>query len=312
MSRRPIIIDTDPGQDDAIAILAALGSPELEVLGLTTVAGNVPLGLTELNARKVCELAGRPDVKVFAGCSRPMIKSLVTAEHVHGPTGLDGPELPEPTMPLQPEHAVDWLIDTLMAAHDGEITICPVGPQTNVAMAMVKEPRIVSKIREIVFMGGGFFEGGNISPAAEFNVFVDPHAAHVVLTSGVPVTMIPLDATHSALMNQEWIDSLRALGTPVGIAAAEMLDFYERFDTDKYGSSGGPLHDPCTIAYLLHPELFETRYCNVRIEIGSPITMGMTVVDWWGISGEESNCTVARRIDPAGLYQFISECLTRL
>ncbi len=311
MSPRRIIIDTDPGQDDAIAILAALGSPELEVVGITAVAGNVPLALTEVNARKVCELAGRPDVPVFAGCSRPMVKTLVTAEKVHGPTGLDGPDLPEPTMPLQPQHAVDWLVETLLTAEPGEITICPVGPMTNVAMAMVKEPQIVPRIHEIVFMGGGFFEGGNTTPTAEFNVYVDPHAAHVVLTSGVDVTMVPLDATHSALMTGEWIDSLRSLG-PVGEASAAMLDFYERFDVDKYGMASGPLHDPCTIAYLLHPELFETRHCNVRVELGSPTTLGMTVVDWWGVSGQEPNCTVARRIEADGLYRFIRDCLARL
>ncbi len=311
MSPRRVIIDTDPGQDDAIAILAALGSPDLEVVGVTAVAGNVPLALTELNARKVVELAGRTDVPVFAGCSRPMVKPLVTAEAVHGPTGLDGPDLPEPAMALQPQHAVDWLVDTLMAAEPGEITICPVGPMTNVAMAMVKEPRIVPRIRQIVFMGGGFFEGGNTTPTAEFNVYVDPHAAHVVLTSGVDVTMIPLDATHSALMTSEWIDSLRPLG-PIGEAAAAMLDFYERFDVDKYGTAGGPLHDPCTIAYLLHPELFETRRCHVRVELGSPVTLGMTVVDWWGVGGDEPNCTVARRIDADGLYRFIRDCLARL
>ena len=309
---RPIIIDTDPGQDDAIALLLALASPELEVLGVTAVAGNVPLALTQSNARKVCELAGRPDVKVFAGCARPMVRSLVTAEEVHGKTGLDGPDLPEPTMPLQPQHAVDWIVDTLMAAEDGAVTLCPIGPLTNIAMAMVKEPGIVAKIDEIVLMGGAYFEGGNSTPMAEFNILVDPHAAHVVFTSGAKLTMHPLDVTHKALMNHAWIERLRGLDTPVGRAAAEMLTFYERFDMEKYGEAGGPLHDPCVIAYLLQPELFDGKFCNVRIETMSETSMGSTVVDWWGVTGLEPNCTVMNRIDSDGFYALILDRLGRL
>ena len=309
---RPIIIDTDPGQDDAIALLLALASPELEVLGVTAVAGNVPLSLTESNARKVCELAGRPDINVFAGCSRPMVRALVTAEEVHGKTGLDGPDLPVPTMPLQPRHAVDWIVDTLMAAGDGSITLCPVGPLTNIAMAMVKEPRILPKIDEIVLMGGAYFESGNTTPHAEFNIYVDPHAAHVVFTSGVKLTMHPLDVTHKALMSSAWIETLRALDTPVGTAAAEMLTFYERYDMDKYGEAGGPLHDPCVIAYLLKPELFGGKRCNVRIETMSETTMGATVVDWWGVTGLEPNCLVINQIDSDGFYALILERLARL
>ena len=178
---RKIIIDTDPGQDDAVAILLALASPELEVLGITAVAGNVPLALTEKNARKICELAGRPEAKVFAGAIRPMVRQLVTAENVHGKTGLDGPELPEPKMPLQSQHAVDFIVETLMREESGAVTLCALGPLTNIALALVREPQIVPRIKEIVLMGGGFFEGGNVTPAAEFNIYVDPHAADVVL-----------------------------------------------------------------------------------------------------------------------------------
>jgi purine nucleosidase len=309
---RPIIIDTDPGQDDAIAILLALASPEFEVLGITAVAGNVPLALTEKNARKVCELAGRPEVKVFAGCARPLVRPQVTAEQVHGKTGLDGPDLPEPRMPLQPQHAVDWLVDTLRAAPAGGITLCALGPLTNVAAAMIKAPDIVARIGEIVLMGGGFFEGGNTTPAAEFNIYVDPHAAHVVFTSGVKLTMHPLDVTHKALMTRAWIDSLRALGNRTGAAAAAMLDFYERFDMEKYGGEGGPLHDPCVLAYLLQPGLFAGKHCSVAIETASELTMGMTVVDWWNVTPAPANCRVINAIDAAGFYALIRERLARL
>jgi len=312
MASRPIIIDTDPGQDDAIAILLALASEEFEVLGITAVAGNVPLSLTELNARKVCELAGRPDIKVFAGCARPLVRPPVTAEEVHGKTGLDGPDLPAPSMPLQAQHAVDWIVDSLRAAPAGSITLCTLGPLTNVAAAMIKAPDIVSRIGEIVLMGGGFFEGGNVTPSAEFNIYVDPHAAHVVFTSGVKLTMHPLDVTHKALMTSAWIESLRALGSKTGIAAAAMLDFYERFDMEKYGADGGPLHDPCVLAYLLQPDLFEGKDCSVQIETGSELTMGMTVVDWWNVTPAPANCRVINNIDATGFYDLIRARLARL
>ena len=303
----PIIIDTDPGQDDAVAVLLALASPELEVLGITTVAGNVPLEWTSRNARVTCELAGRPDVPVFAGCDRPMVRDLVTAEHVHGVTGLDGADLPDPHMPLQDGHAVDFLIETLMEATPGSITLCPLGPLTNIGTVLQREPAAIAGIREIVLMGGGFFEGGNITPVAEFNVFVDPEAAGVVFRSGVPLTMVPLDATHQALIRPEHLSRLRALGSSVGDAVAGWLEFYERYDIEKYGMEGGPLHDPCVIAYLLQPDLFTGKHCNVQIETSSLLTMGMTVVDWWGTGGEEPNCRVIGGVDADGFFDLLIE-----
>ncbi len=180
----PIIIDTDPGQDDAVAILLALASPELDILGITAVAGNVPLALTEVNARKICELAGRDDVKVYSGAIRPMLRPLVTAEHVHGRTGLDGPVLPEPKMKLEKQHAVDFIVETLMERPAGTVTLCVLGPMTNIGLALVREPRIASRIKRIVAMGGGFFEGGNVTPTAEFNIYVDPQAARLVFDAG--------------------------------------------------------------------------------------------------------------------------------
>lgn len=309
---RKIIIDTDPGQDDAVAILLALASPELEVLGITAVAGNVPLALTEKNARKICELAGRPQTKVYAGAIRPMVRPLVTAENVHGKTGLDGPVLPEPTMPLQQQHAVDFLVETLMREAPGSVTLCPLGPLTNIALAMVREPRIVPRIREIVLMGGGFFEGGNVTPAAEFNIYVDPHAADVVLRSGVPVVMVPLDVTHKALTTAKRVAAFRALGTRQGEAVADLLEFFERFDENKYGTDGGPLHDPCVVAYLLQPGLFSGRHINVTVETASELTMGMTVADWWGVTGREKNVTYLRDVDHEGFFALLVERIGRL
>ena len=223
-----IIIDTDPGQDDAVAILLALASPEeLEVLGITAVAGNVPLELTAKNARIVCELAGRPDIKVFAGCDRPLAHDLVTAEHVHGKTGLDGPDLPDPTMPLQEQHGVDFIIETLRAEPEGTVTLCPLGPLTNIATAFQRAPEIAARVKEIVLMGGAYFEVGNITPAAEFNIYVDPEAAEVVFRSGVPLTVMPLDMTHKALVTKPRNDAFRAIGATTGQLDDEPL-FYLR------------------------------------------------------------------------------------
>jgi purine nucleosidase len=309
---RRIIIDTDPGQDDAVAILLALASPELEVVGITAVAGNVPLALTQVNVRKVCELAGKPQTRVFAGAERPLMRKLVTAEYVHGKTGLDGPTLPEPVMPLEAQHAVDFIVETVMASPPGDITLCPLGPLTNIAMAMNREPDMAARLREIVLMGGGFFEGGNTTPAAEFNIYVDPHAAEIVFRSGVPIVMMPLDVTHKALTKRARVERFRAMDTRVGHATAELLDFFERFDEHKYGTDGGPLHDPCVIAWLIKPELFSGRQCNVVVETASELTMGMTVVDWWGVTGRPKNALVMRDIDADGFFALLAERLARL
>jgi len=313
MSPQKIIIDTDPGQDDAIGILLALASPEeLDLLGIVTVAGNVPLELTSRNALMLCELAKKPDTKVFAGCSRPLVRPLVTAEHVHGKTGLDGADLPDPTISLQNQHGVDWTIETLLSAKDNSITVCCFAPLTNVAMAMIKAPEILTKINRIVMMGGGYFEGGNITPTAEFNIFVDPHAANTVLRCGRPIVMMPLDVTHKALMKRKWLEGLRDMGSAVGDAAYGMMSFYERFDLEKYGSNGGPLHDPTVIAYLLEPELFEGRDVNVEIEIHSELTMGMTVVDWWNVTDRQPNVTYNNQINADGFFQLILDRLSLL
>lgn len=307
-----LIIDTDPGQDDAVALLLAAASPELNLLGVTTVAGNVPLPLTTLNARKVLELAGRRDVPVCAGAAAPLDVPLVTAEHVHGKTGLDGIELPEPTLPIDPRHAADFIVQTLRERPAGSVTLCPLGPLTNIALALRRAPDIAARIQRIVLMGGGFFEGGNITPAAEFNFYVDPQAAHEVFASGVPITMAPLDVTHRVMTTRSRVEVIRALGNRVGTTVAAWMDFYERFDEAKYGSDGAPLHDPCVIAWLLRPELFKGRDCNVRIEVQSPLTRGMSVVDWWQVSGLPTNALVLREVDDAGFFALLTERLQRL
>ncbi|MEO1700645.1 MAG: nucleoside hydrolase [Pseudomonadota bacterium] len=309
---RKIIIDTDPGQDDALAILLALASPELDVVGITAVAGNVPLELTQTNTRKVCELAGRPDMPVFAGADRPLLRRLVTAEYVHGKTGLNGPDLPEPSMALQEQHGVDFIIETLRNEPENSVTLCPLGPLTNIALAFGRAPDIIAKVAQIVLMGGGYFEGGNATPAAEFNIYVDPHAAHMVFDSGADIVMIPLDCTHKALTTQARLDAMRAVGTAVCDAAADLIDFFERFDEDKYGTDGGPLHDPCVIAYLLMPNLFQGRRCNVSIETSSELTMGMTVIDWWDVTDREENALVLGDVDADAFFKLLTERLATL
>ncbi|WP_290689598.1 MULTISPECIES: nucleoside hydrolase [unclassified Haematobacter] len=312
MPPRKIIIDTDPGQDDAVAILLALASPEdMEVLGITVVAGNVPLPLTQRNARIICELAGRRDMKVFAGEAAPLSRPLVTAEHVHGKTGLDGPQLPEPTMSLAGEDAVGFIIDTLRSEPAGTVTLCPLGPLTNIATAFRRAPDIVGRVQEIVLMGGAYFEVGNITPAAEFNIYVDPEAADEVFRSGAEIVVLPLDVTHKAMTNKRRVDAFRALGTEVGRMVAAWTDFFERFDKEKYGGEGAPLHDPCVIAWLIRPELFSGRFINVMIETKGEFTTGMTVADWWGVSGREPNALFLGDVDAEGFFGLLTERLAR-
>lgn len=313
MGAQKVIIDTDPGQDDAVAILLALASPdEIEVLGITAVAGNVPLHLTAKNACIVCELAGRPDVPVYAGCDRPLGRKLVTAEHVHGKTGLNGPVLPDPQMQLKDDHAVDFIIDTLRLQDKGAVTVCALGPLTNIAMAFERAPDIIDKLAGIVLMGGAYFAVGNITPTAEFNIYVDPQAANIVFKSGVEITVMPLDVTHKALVTAPRNTAFRKLGNRVGTAVAEMTDFFERFDKEKYGSTGAPLHDPCVTAYLIRPDLFTGRHINVEIETCSELTMGMTVADWWRVTDRAPNALFIGDLDADGFFDLLTERLARL
>jgi purine nucleosidase len=285
-------------------------------VALTAVAGNVPLALTEKNARWVCAVAGRPDVPVYAGCARPLVRPPVTAEYVHGRTGLDGVELPEPSAPLAPGHGVDAIIEILRGRPAGTVTLCPTGPLTNVAMAMVKAPEIAPRIREIVLMGGAIGLG-NVTPSAEFNIYVDPHAADVVFRAGVPLVMCGLDLTHQALVTPARLAAIRALGTPVAAAVTGLLEFYNIYDQTKRGRQGAPLHDPCVIAYLLRPDLFKGRDCQVQVETQSELTMGRTVVDWQGRGrlargAGPANAKVLSELDADGFFALLTARLARL
>ena len=310
---RQIIIDCDPSPDDAVAFLLALASPEeLNVLAITTVAGNVPLPLTSKNARKALELAKRTETPVYAGASAPLLRKLITAEHVHGRTGFDGYELPEPTMALTKGFAPEAIVDLVMQRKAGEVTLCCLAPLTNIALALAKEPRLGTHVREIVLMGGAFSEGGNITPAAEFNVFVDPEAAARVLSCGAPLTMIPLDCTHQARTTNARMEKLRAFGTPVAEAFYHLLKFNKIFDEQKYGWEGGPLHDATVIAYLLAPEIFTGRKVYVIVECASPLTLGMTVVDWWGVTENPKNVQFLRDVNADRYFDLVIERLGRL
>ena len=291
-------------------LLLALACPvEFEVLGITTVAGNVPLDLTQRNARIMCELAERTDVPVYAGCEKPMRRRLMTAENVHGKTGSDGVEIYQPDMVLQDEHAVDFITETLLEAAENSITLVPTGPLTNIGSAIKKQPAILSKIKEIVLMGGAMREGGNTTPCAEFNILVDPDAAQIVMHCGRPLTIVPLDVTHQALVTQNRIAKIRALDTPVATAVVGMMEFFNRFDSEKYGSEGAPLHDPCTIAYLLKPDLFKGKLCNVEVETESPLTLGHTAVDFWAVTKRNRNANWLYQMDTDGFFALLLERL---
>ncbi len=312
-SPRQVIIDTDPGIDDAVALMLALSVPdEIAVLGIVAVAGNLPLAATGRNVLQLCELAGRAELPVHAGCARPLLRRPVTAAEIHRDALYDRLHLPEPAIALRQQHGVDFLIESLRAADAGNITLCALGPLTDLAMALIKTPDIAARIGQLVIMGGAGFELGNITPAAEFNIHADPHAAEIVLRSGIPITMIPLDVTHQVLSTPPRIAALRALGNRCGPAVAELLAGFEAARTARFGERGMALHDPCVIAYLLRPDLFEGREVNVAVETASPLTVGMTVVDWWGVTGREPNARFMTTVDAAGVYDLLTGRLARL
>lgn len=310
--RRAIIIDTDPSVDDAVATLVALASPaELEVLALTTVAGNVPVALTTKNALKVLALAGRTDIPVHAGAAGPLEGALRSAEYVQGATGMDGFELPEPAVAAG-GYAPEAIVDRVMARPPGSVSLVCIAPMTNVALALRREPALAGRLREIVIMGGARSEGGNITPCAEFNVFVDPEAAAAVLACGAPITLIPLDCTHQALTSASRLARLRALGTPLAEALYHLLVFNKRFHEKRCGTDGAPLHDATTIAWLLQPGLFSGRQVHVAVECAGTHTRGMTVIDWWGVTRKPANAQVLTGIHAEAYFDLVIGRLARL
>jgi inosine-uridine nucleoside N-ribohydrolase len=304
MTPEPILIDCDPGHDDAIALLLALASPELELVGVTTVAGNQTLEKTTANAIRVLDFVGRDDVLVARGADRPLLREPFVAAYVHGETGLDGPDLPPPQREPIALHAVDFL-----AEHVDGATLVPIGPLTNVALLLEQYPQ--ARPKRIVLMGGAIGLG-NVTPAAEFNIWADPEAAARVFASGIELTMIGLDVTHQALLMNEDAERLRASGR-TGKMVAELYDFFHRFHADVYGFGGSPIHDAVALAYVFRPDLVETKHCQVAVECDSELTRGRTVVDFWNRTGEAvPNAHVGVGVDARGFIELLLERLPAL
>jgi inosine-uridine nucleoside N-ribohydrolase len=294
-----ILIDCDPGHDDAIAILLALASPELELLGVTTVAGNQTLDKTTRNALVTLEVSGRSDIPVAAGADAPLRRQLRTAAHVHGETGLDGPELPDPSAEPVDAHAADFLAEHI----EPGVVLVPTAPLTNVALLLERHPDVRERLDRIVWMGGAIAEG-NVTPAAEFNAFVDPEAAAAVFTSGIPITMIGLDVTHKALFTRDHAERVRAAGRS-GRFVAELSDFLLGFHERSYGFAGSPIHDAMAVAHVITPTLVATRRANVAVETRSELCDGRTVVDLRGVTGREPNADVGVDVDPRRFLELL-------
>ena len=313
MAPRPIIVDCDTGRDDALAIALALASPaEFDVLGITTVAGNIPVSLAWRNSRFVCELCGRGDVRVFQGASGPLNGRLVTAEHVHGQSGIEGVAVAEPRGRPETQPAVEFLIETLRAARDNSVTLIVTGPATNIALAIAAAPGLLPKIREISLMGGAWREVGNVTPSAEFNVYVDPQAANMVLHCGRPITMIGLDATHKVLARPAHAEHLAKSGSSAANALAPLLRVMPSTNKARYCDDAIPIHDPCTLVVLLQPDLFTLRHVNVEVEQEGRFTTGATVVDRWNVSGRQPNAQWAVDVDGEAVLNMLTARLMRL
>lgn len=304
----PVILDCDPGHDDAIALILALASPELKVLAVTTSAGNQTPDKTLNNALRILTLLGRDDIPVAAGAPKPLARELIIADNVHGESGLDGPKLPDPAFAPQAMTGIELMARSLRESPE-PVTLVPTGPLTNIALLLAAHPELKSKIARIVLMGGAA-GAGNWTPAAEFNIYVDPEAADMVFKSGIPITMCGLDVTHEAQVMDEDIERVRAITNPVAQCVAGLLDFFMIYHRDpKWGFAGAPLHDPCTIAWLLNPALFHGVECRVDIETRGEHTVGMTVVDRYGLSGKPANALVLLGLDRAGFIDLLVERL---
>jgi pyrimidine-specific ribonucleoside hydrolase len=307
MTATSFILDCDPGHDDAIALLLALGSPELDLLGVTTVSGNQTLEKTTANAIRVLDHLGRTDVPVAAGAPRPLVRERYVAAYVHGETGLDGPDLPPPARKPEPMHAIEFI-----AAHAQErpLTLVPTGPLTNIALFLARYPELQDRIERVVLMGGAIAEG-NVTPAAEFNIWADPEAAERVFQSGLDVTMVGLDVTHKALFTQEHADRLAAAGT-AGKLVSDLYGFYVQFHRSQYGWDGTPVHDAVAVAHVIDPAILETKDRGVIVDTGPELSRGRTYVDLWGRAGWEANCHVATDIDSAKFLDLLVDRIAGL
>jgi purine nucleosidase len=308
--RQKIILDCDPGQDDTVAIILAHGSPRIDLCAITTVAGNQTLDKTTLNARRVATVAGIRGVPIAAGCDRPLLRELVTAGEIHGASGLDGPTFPEPQVPLEGTHAVDLIVDLVMAS-PGEVALVPTGPLTNVAMALRREPRIAKRVKEVVLMGGSYTRG-NVTPAAEFNIMVDPEAAAIVFEAGWPLTMIGLDLTHQARATPEVIERIAGVGTPLSTIVLQMLEFYGRAYRAAERLGHPPVHDPCAIARIIRSEVVRCVDAFVAVETQGRWTSGMTVTEFRADRGRPFNARVATELDFEGFWDLVVDALARI
>lgn len=304
----PVIIDCDPGHDDAIALVLALASPELDVKAVTSSAGNQTPDKTLRNVLRMLTLLKRPDIPVAGGALKPLMRELIIADNVHGESGLDGPALPEPGFAAQSCTAVELMANILRDSAE-PVTIVATGPQTNVALLLNSHPELHAKIDRIVIMGGAMVLG-NWQPAVEFNIYVDPEAAEIVFQSGIPVVMAGLDVTHKAQIHVEDIERFRRIGNPISTIVAELLDFFLEYHKDeKWGFVGAPLHDPCTIAWLLKPEMFTTVERWVGVETLGKYTQGMTVVDFYNLTGKQPNATVMLDVDRQAFVDLLADRL---
>lgn len=312
MSRTTVIFDCDPGVDDGVALLLAFAARDtLDLLGITTVAGNVSAELTARNACILREIATREDVPVYAGCQRPLKRNPIEAGHFHGESGLGDLPLFEPRQPAETEHAVDWLIQTLLAAPARNISLVVTGPLTNIAAALLREPAIVQGIREIAIMGGARSEGGNITASAEYNIYADPHAAQVVFASDVEILAFGLDVTHQVRATPERIDEILRVGNPSAVATAKLLHFATYLPANSPAAQGSPLHDPCPIAWLIEPTLFEFRRCHIEVETESALTAGHTAVEFRADVAPRQNVRWGVRADAAGIFDLLRRKLAQ-
>ncbi|MDJ0320930.1 nucleoside hydrolase [Pseudarthrobacter sp. PS3-L1] len=308
---KKIILDCDPGHDDAVALLLAHGNPDIDLLAVTTVVGNQTLEKVTRNALAVGTIAGITGVPFAAGCARPLVRTIETAPEIHGESGMDGPELPESTIELDPRHAVDLIIDTIMAHEPGTITLVPTAGLTNIALAARKEPKIVERVKEVVLMGGGYHTG-NWSAVAEFNIIIDPEAAHIVFNEKWPVVMVGLDLTHQALATPEVVSRIAALDTAPARFVRELMDFFAAAYKDAQGFDYPPVHDPCAVAYVIDPSVVKTRKVPVNIELQGTLTLGMTVADFRAPAPKDCTTSVATELDHERFWDLVTDALVRI